>query len=353
MSGEKTEQPTDHRLRKAREDGQVAKSKDFTQTLLLGALFGYTLVDSENIMKRMVEIMMAPSAVYGMSFRGAVSILVSQALEITLWLVMPYVVIVIVVGIFAETIQTGLLLAFKMLIPKGDKLNPVTNLKQMFSTRNLVEFMKSNLKVIFLSALVWVVIRDSLDALIKIPPAGVAGVGLAVVEMMIQMVATTFIAYGVIAVFDFAYQRYSHIKGLMMSMDEIKQEYKQMEGDPHVKGHRKQLAQEIAMGEMVEKTRKASVVVTNPTHYAVALYYDEEETPLPIVLSKGQDLVAQQIVRVAKEEGIPVMQNVPLARALMSTAEIDQYIPSELIEPVAEVLRALRRMADERAEGEY
>jgi type III secretion protein U len=170
---------------------------------------------------------------------------------------------------------------------------------------------------------------------------------------MIQMVATTFIAYGVIAVFDFAYQRYSHIKGLMMSMDEIKQEYKQMEGDPHVKGHRRQLAQEIAMGEMVEKTRKASVVVTNPTHYAVALYYDEEETPLPIVLSKGQDLVAQQIVRVAKEEGIPVMQNVPLTRALMSTAEIDQYIPSELIEPVAEVLRALQRMADERAEGEH
>ncbi len=107
MSGEKTEQPTDHRLRKAREDGQVAKSKDFTQTLLLGALFGYTLIDSENIMKRMVEIMVAPSDVYGMSFRGAVSILVSRSLEITLWLVMPYVLIVLMVAACRDACRPG------------------------------------------------------------------------------------------------------------------------------------------------------------------------------------------------------------------------------------------------------
>lgn len=352
MSGEKTEPPTEHKLRKAREDGQVAKSKDFTQTLLLGALFGYTLVDSENVVRHLVDIMMAPSTVYGMPFRGAVSIAVSQALESTLWLIAPYILIVIVVSIFAETMQSGLLFAFKVLMPKADKLNPVNNVKQMFSMKNIVEFVKSNLKVAFLTALVWTVIRDALDSLIKIPAGGMAAVGLAVVSTMTTMIANTFVAYGAIALFDMVYQRYSHIKGLKMSMEEIKQEYKQMEGDPHVKGHRKQLAQEIAMGEMVENTRKASVVVTNPTHFAVALYYKEGETPLPIVLSKGQDLIAQQIVRVAVEEGIPVMQNVPLARALMSTASLNQYIPSDLIEPVAEVLQALQRIAEERELGE-
>lgn len=352
MSSEKTEQPTDHKLRKAREDGQVAKSKDFTQTLLLAALLGYTLVASDSLVKRFVEIMGAPAMVYGMSFRGAASIMLSQAWDATLWLVMPYVLIVLVVGIFAEVVQTGVLFAFKALIPKGDKLNPVTNLKQMFSMKNMVEFVKSLAKVIFLSILVAKVLRDSLDPLIKIPAAGMGAVGLAVVDMMTTLVIYTFLTYTAIALFDFAYQRYSYIKGLMMSMEEIKQEYKQMEGDPHVKSHRRQLAQEIAMGEMVENTRKASVVVTNPTHIAVAIYYEEGETPLPIVLGKGEGLVAEQIKRVAEEEGIPVMQNVPLARAMMRSAEVNQYIPSEFIEPVAEVLKALKRLAEDQQQGE-
>ncbi len=134
----------------------------------------------------------------------------------------------------------------------------------------------------------------------------------------------------------------------MMSMEEIKQEYKQMEGDPHMKGHRKEMAREIAMGEMVENTRKANVVVTNPTHVAVALFYEEGETPLPIVLSKGEGSIAEAIRRVAEEEGIPIMQNIPLARALLGKAQLGQYIPSEFIEPVAELLLALRRMAEQR-----
>ena len=352
MSSEKTEQPTDHKLRKAREEGQVAKSKDFTQTLLMGALLGYTLLAADSIIKHLVEIMAAPAAVYGMSFRGAASILVSQAWEATLWLVLPYVLIVVIVGIFAEVVQTGVLFAFKALIPKGDKLNPATNLKQMFSMKNLVEFVKSIVKVVFLTLLVAIVLRDSLDPLVKIPAAGLGAVGLAVADMMTTLVIYTFLAYSAIALFDFAYQRYSHIKGLMMSMEEIKQEYKQMEGDPHVKGHRRQLAQEIAMGEQVENTRKASVVVTNPTHLAVAIYYEQDETPLPIVVAKGEGLIAERMKAVAEEEGIPVMQDVPLARALMRSAQVNQYIPSELIEPVAEVLRALKRLADEQQRGE-
>ena len=352
MSGEKTERPTDHRLRQAREEGQVCKSKDLTQTVLLSALFGYTFAASDEIVKTFADIMLAPSKVYGMSFRGAVSIMVSQTVDSLLRFLLPYLLIVVVIGILAETMQTGILFAPKALEPKVDKLNPIANLQQMFSGKNIVEFLKSNLKVLFLSALVAKVIRDALDPMLKIPAAGIHGVGVAMADMMVTLTIYTFVAYGVIALFDFAYQRHSYIKGLMMSMEEIKQEYKQMEGDPHVKSHRRHLAQEIAMGETVERTRKASAVVTNPTHLAVAIYYEEGQTPLPIVLSKGQDLVAHQMVHVAREEGIPVMQNIPLARALMSTAEIDQYIPAELIEPVAEVLRAIRRMAEQRPKGE-
>lgn len=353
MSSEKTEQPTEHKLRKAREDGQVAKSKDFTQALLMGSLFGYMLTDAEGLIRGFVEMMVFPAQLYGMEFRDAIRILFDQVLIAAVKILLPFILLVIVIAIFGEMIQTGVLLAFKVLIPKGDKLNPVSNLKQMFSMKNIVEFFKSILKVCFLSVLITMVIRDSLYPLLLIPANGLNAAGVAVANMLKTLVIYTFIGFFTMALGDLIWQRYQHRKQLMMSMDEIKQEYKQLEGDPHVKSHRKGLAKEIAMGEMVLKTRKASVVVTNPTHLAIALYYEENITPLPIVLAKGADAIAFQIANVAREYGIPIMQNIKLARALMETAKIDQYIPSELIEPVAEILIALRRLTQGPLEDEY
>jgi type III secretion protein U len=260
-------------------------------------------------------------------------------------------VIILVVSVFAETIQTGLLISFKVLIPKGERLNPISNLKQMFSMKNIVEFIKSNIKVVLLTALIYFVIRNALADLVNIPPAGLVAAGIAFAAMLRKLIVFTFFAFGAIALLDLVYQRYEYRKSLRMSIEEIKQEYKQLEGNPEIKGHRKQLAKEIAMSESVNKTRKATVVVSNPTHIAVSLYFIEEETPLPIVLNKGRGAIAHEIMRIAREAGVPVMQNIPLARSLMSTATVDQYIPSELVEPVAEVLLALRRLAREREEG--
>lgn len=347
MSSEKTEQPTEHKLRKAREEGQVAKSKDFTQALLMGSLLGYMLSNSQSIIHNLVEIIIFPAQLYGMNFRDALRILFDQVLITAVRIILPFILIVIGIAIFGEVMQTGLLLAFKTLIPKGDRLNPASNLKQMFAMKNFIEFFKSILKVCFLTVLIAMVIRDSLQTLVLIPAAGMGAAGLAVADMLKTLVIYSFIAFGAIALADLVYQRYQFRKQQMMSMDEIKQEYKQLEGDPHVKSHRKSMAKEIAMGEMVLKTRKASVVVTNPTHFAVALYYQESQTPLPIVLAKGEDAVAHQMIHVANSYGIPVMQNILLARALFTNAKIDQYIPSDLIEPVAEVLIALRRLSNE------
>jgi type III secretion protein U len=351
MSSEKTEQPTEHKLRKAREEGQVAKSKDFTQALLVGALFGYMLGNADGIVRSFAEIMRFPAQLYGMEFRDALRIEVDQLLLSAVILLAPFVLFGIVIAIFGEMIQTGVLLAFKALIPKGDRLNPVGNLKQMFSMKNMVEFIKSILKVCFLSVLIWMVLKDSLQTLLLLPASGLAASGVALAAMLKTLIIYSFIAFFAIALGDLVFQRYNHRKQLMMSMDEIKQEYKQLEGDPHVKSHRKGLAKEIAMGEMVLKTRKSSVVVTNPTHLAIALYYEPSVTPLPVVLAKGQDGLAFQMVDMAKQYGIPVMQNINLARALMSFAKIDQYIPSDLIEPVAEILVALRRLADNGSPG--
>ncbi len=351
MSSEKTEQPTEHKIRQAREEGQVAKSKDFTQALLVGALFGYMLGNAGSFIRDLIDIMQFPAQLYGLEFRDAVRIEIDQMLLMIVKVLGPFIILVILVGVFGEVMQTGVLLAFKALIPKGERLDPASNMKQMFSMKNFVEFIKSILKVVFLSILIALVIRDSLPALVLIPSKGLASAGVAVADMLRTLVIYSFIAFGAIALADLVFQRYQHRKQLMMSMDEIKQEYKQLEGDPHMKSHRKGMQKEIAMGEVVLKTRKSSVVVTNPTHLAVALYYEEQVTPLPVVLAKGKDQVAWQMVRIARECGIPVMQNIHLARELTASAKVDQYIPSSLIEPIAELLIALRKVAGESPRG--
>ncbi|MDO8301088.1 type III secretion system export apparatus subunit SctU [Lacisediminimonas sp.] len=348
MSSEKTEQPTEHKIRKAREDGQVAKSRDFTQVLLFGALFGYTVANGSEIANNFAVLwIQAGQLAETMPFGTALSLMLTQSMKVVFIQLIPYVLLVIVIGVFGEMIQTGVLFAFKALKPKGDKLNPVTNIKQMFSAKSLVEFIKSNLKVIFLTVLITIVIHDAIGDLLKIPLVGVRGAGLALVEMMEKLIIYTFIGFGAIGLADLIYQRRRHIKDLMMSMEEIKQEYKQLEGDPHMKGHRKEFAREIVMGddEPPAKTRNATALITNPTHLAVAIRYDEESMPLPIVIAKGGDGTAKRMIAVARACNIPVLQNVPLARALTAKAALDQYIPSELVEPVAEVLLAVRRLA--------
>lgn len=343
---EKTEQPTDQKLRKAREDGNVAKSKDFTETVLIGGLFAYMLVAGGSLFRTMAEMILMPGQLHGMPFRDALALLVPSVLYKAAEVLLPFLGIVLALGIGAEALQTGMNVSFKALVPKGDKLDPVKNLQQMFSMKNLVEFLKSAFKLVVLSVVVFLIVRDSIDPLSKIPLAGLGAAGLALADMMYVLTVYTFLAFAFIALLDLAWQRYQYTKSLMMSMEEIKQEYKQMEGDPHVKGHRREFAKELVFGDEPEKTRDATVVVTNPTHLAVALYYVEGETPLPLVIAKGEGSTAEAMKRVAEEEGIPVLRDVPLARALMSQAQVNQYIPSELIEPVAQLLVALRRMTD-------
>jgi type III secretion protein U len=344
---EKTEYPTSKKLRKAREDGQVAHSKDFTQTVLILALFGYMLSSAERIFKGFAEIMLLPVGVMGMKFEDAVNIVMTTLVRDAVWILLPFLGIVIGVGLFIEMLQTGMLFAFKAMLPSAKKLNVLNNVKNVVSIKNLVEFLKSNLKIAFLSALIYFLLRDALPTLMTLPVAGISGVGVAVGMLLKAMIVNVAVAYVVIALADFAWQRHQHVKGLMMSKEEIKQEFKEAEGDPHIKHKRKHLHQEMLQQGAVQSTRKASVVITNPTHLAIAIQYDKDKTPLPVVVAKGEGNLAERMVRAAREEGIPVLQNIPLAHALMDTAALDQYIPSELIEPVAAVLRLVQDMQRE------
>ncbi|THF57261.1 type III secretion system export apparatus subunit SctU [Pseudothauera rhizosphaerae] len=352
MSGEKTEQPTHKKLMDARKKGQVAYSKDFTQTILILAMFGYMIGGAQGIVESIGRLMLLPMDFIHQPFQASLDAVLLPLMKDGITVLLPFVLIVLGIGIFADALQVGIMFAFEAVKPSAKKLNALANAKNMVSKKNMVEFLKNCIKVGFLTALLFIVLRDEIPRLLTLPLAGIVGVGTAIGSLLYVVIVNVAMVYVVLALADFVWQRFNHKKQLMMSKDEVKREYKEAEGDPHIKGARKQLHQEMMMSGMVEKTRKASVVVTNPTHVAIALYYDEDKTPLPVVLAKGTDLVAKRIVAVAREEGIPVMENVPLARALLEQAQLDQYIPSDLLEPVAEVLRLVGQLAEGKLPGE-
>ncbi|NBQ90263.1 MAG: EscU/YscU/HrcU family type III secretion system export apparatus switch protein [Betaproteobacteria bacterium] len=347
---EKTEQPSEKKIRDARKRGEVAKSKDFTQTALVVALFGYFIAAGRAIVEDLSALMLLPMNYIGVEFHSAVALVAEEFLLQCARLLAPILLIVIAVGLFCEAIQTGLNISFEALKPSGKKLNPVSNAKNIFSQKSLVEFLKSAAKIAVIGAVLYNLVLDSLPLLMGLIHRDVSDLGLIMAEVLKTMIIYTGLAYGVIALADLAWQRHSYTKGLMMSKDEVKQEYKGMEGDPLIKSQRKQLHMEMMQNDAVTSARSASVVITNPTHLAIALRYDEDTTPLPILLAKGEGALATQMIEAAREAGVPVMQDVPLARALFEQGQADQYIPSDLIEPVAAVLRLLRGL-DSNASG--
>lgn len=351
MSGEKTELPTPKKLRDAREEGQVAHSKDLTQAGLVVALFGYLIAQGPLWLRTLGEMMLMPLGVLGLPFEQAVNALTDRLLSESIHLVLPVLGIVLGLGLALELGQTGMLLAFKGLAQFGKRLNVVANIKNLFSARNLVEFLKSCLKVVLLSAIVFWVIQAALPGLMTLPQAGILGVGAALGAMLQSLLLQFALVFGVIAGADFFWQRYQHRKQLMMSKHEVQQEYKQSEGDPHIKGERKQLRLEMLSEGAVSRAREATVLVTNPVHVAIALAYIKDQMPLPRVTGMGREAVARRMVIAAREAGVPVVEHVPLAWSLLETAQTDAYIPEELVEPVAEVLRWVQIARDHPEDG--
>lgn len=345
MSSEKTEEPSDKKLSDARRRGEVAHSKDFTQTVLILALFAYLLAGAASTARDMASWLTTPMLLLDKPFESALSALVVPLVEAASFVLLPFLGIVLGIGVFAETLQVGVLLSFEAIKPSAKKLNVASNAKNMVSKKNLMEFVKNCIKVAALSAVAYEVIRSRFGYLMTLSDAGLVAVGEAVVTLVKVLIINISMPYLVLALADLVWQRRAYRKGLMMSKDERKREYRESEGDPHIKGARREFHKELLESNMAENTRKASVVITNPTHIAVALFYDDAATPLPVVLAKGTRAVARRIVEIAKEEGIPVMQNVPLARALNQYAAIEQYVPTDLLEPIAEILRAVKEIA--------
>lgn len=345
---EKTEQPTQKKLRDARKKGQVAKSKEVVSAATLVLVFGLMMALMSIMLDELREMILKPPEVFALEFEQAANAVLDEVLRISLLILAPFIAGVALMAIVANAGQIGLLFAAESIKPKLDNLNPAKGIKKIFGKKNLVEFLKSTVKIVFLSVLLFLVIRGSLADLVKIPSCGITCVPPVLGKLLVQVIQYTIAAYVIVAAADFAFEKYQFTEEQKMTKDEVKREFKESEGDPHVKGHRKQFAQELIQSDSDDRVRKSSAVVTNPIHYAVAIDYRQGETPLPIVRAKGQNITAQRMVQVAQQAGVPVLQNVPVARGLFDGGEIDQYIPSDMIEAVAEVLRFVQELEDER-----
>ena len=336
--GEKTELPSPKKVRDARAKGQVARSQEVVTTVSLMSVIAYIWATWSITVKRLVGMF---DVVASLS-TGDIRLGMFTALEIigkeTMAIIFPVVGVAILAAIFSNYFQVGSIFALENIMPSLDKISPASGFKKIFSMKQLVETLKSIIKIVFLSILLYIVLKKAIGEYVNSLYCGLPCISNVTASVLFDILVYSAVAFVIVAVADFAYQKHSYTKGLMMSKDEVKREYKESEGDPHIKGHRKQLAHEILMGDGGHAAAKSSAVVVNPTHVAVCIRYVEGETPLPIIVAKGLNKNAHYLRAEAERAGVPVFRNVRLARALYADAELDDYVPDDLFDAVAEVL---------------
>ena len=352
-SGEKTEMPTPKKLRDAREKGQVCTSKDIVSTALLVVLFAVLAWMGSALMVESQQLVATVGSRLADPAGGAVTACGALTLILIFKYSFIFVVVAAVVGIVANIAQIGFLFTFEPLKPNFSKLNPAEGAKKIFSKKNFFEFLKNCVKVCFLSWLLYKIIWASIPELLQMCYGTVDDILPSLRVMLKRLAVYTAAGYIIIAVVDRIFQGKNFTKEMMMTKDEVKREYKEMEGSQEVKQAQRQFRDEIMNGpDPVKATKEANVIVTNPTHLAIGIRYDASEWPLPRIVVAGADGVARIIRETAMAEGIPLVENVPLARSLYAEGKVGDFIPESLLEPVAEVLQWVKRLADARREAE-
>jgi len=344
--GEKTEQPTAKKLDDARKEGQVAKSKEITNAVtligafllikfslgFLGNQFLGTFSDSYNRFEDLIRLT-------GGEIRTADFMILLRHTLLTMVICMaPFLAVGYILSFLSDFVQVKWKVTTKPLMPKLNKLSPISGFKRIFSTRSLMELLKSFLKIGLVGYVAYSTLKNQYQIiylLFQMPLwQGIA----ASADIAINLGLKIGFIYLIIAALDFAYQKYKFRTDQMMTKQEVKDEYKNAEGDPQIKGKQRQRMQEASRRRMMQDVPKADVVITNPTHYAVAIKYDADTAPAPIVLAKGEDHLAAKIKEIAKDNKVEIVENKPLARMLYANVEIGEQVPPELYQAVAEII---------------
>jgi type III secretion protein U len=336
---DRTEAPTRRRLREARRDGEVAKSKELTSTV---GLLAWVVLLAAAVPLAYGELAALFAAALGSVARpslDAVARVGEASVRALVAVALPALAAAGIAGLATELAQVGGLFAPKRVRPDARRLDPVAGLKRMFAQENAVELGKAVVKTAAVLGIVIAVAGTQLGTALRLPAATPAAVGAVAQHVALLATGSVVAAFLGLAILDGLYQRHAFRRRLRMNRREVRREAREDEGDPHLKTRRRQLHQDWATRNVVAAVQSASVVVTNPTHVAVALRYDPIETGVPIVTAKGEDHVAQLIRAAAEQAGVPVLQHVELARGLNARVEVDDFVPVEFFEAVAEVLR--------------
>lgn len=337
---DKTEKPTAKKIRDARKKGNVAKSKEVVNVVtFLGIIFVFSIL-SDFIIRQLEELI---SMFLTMDISNSLNEDMIQPIMLKTMLTLfmsflPIGFIVMVLGVIGNIMQTGFLFSPEALKPKLDKLNPVTGFKNMFSMKALGTLFKSLAIIIFLGIIGFIFIKNNYYSIINIGNIYTPYLIPAIRELIVNLFKIIMVGLVVVGVADYGYQLYTYNKNIKMTKQEVKEEFKQMEGDQLVKAKIKQKQRQIASQRMMEAVPTATVILTNPTHLSIALRYEKGVDSAPVVVAKGADLVAMKIREIAKEHDIPIIENKPLARLMFKEVEINQEIPVDMYQMVAEVL---------------
>lgn len=338
FAGEKTEEPTAKKRADALKKGQVGRSQEINAAfVMLAGFFVLRMLGGDAV----EEVMNYAVYIFGnLNFDVNEESMMQLFISIVILLAktsIPLMLFIMVIGLAMNVLQVGFHFSTEKLSFNPGALNPINGFGRIFSKRSLVELAKSLIKIAIIGSLVYVNLSDELWQMPKLIFvdlfAGLDRVSDVVFTLVFKIIGL----FMVMAVLDLMYQKWQTTQDLKMSKDEVKEEFKQQEGDPQIKGKRRQLQRQMAMSRMMKEVPKADVIITNPTHFAVALKYEAGMTA-PVVLAKGQDAVAQKIKELARENRVPIVENKPLARALYAAVDVGGSIPQELFKAVAEVL---------------
>ncbi|WP_372652482.1 flagellar biosynthesis protein FlhB [Halobacteriovorax sp.] len=337
---EKTEDPSAHRIEEFRKRGEVASSKELTSVLVLAAslmTLGLSMVYMYEVLSEFVQWLYTLDTASAYTEKS-MNTIVHKLITVSLKSVAPMFLVTLAIGVSANVAQVGLLFSPEVLEWKPERINPLQGVKKLFSMKSLVEAVKGVFKFIFILGIVYYFLKDEMHTFGGFFHLDFFQSFLYGKTFLIKLGFAIVLGLVVIAIGDFAYQKFSYKKKLMMTKEEAKQEHKQQDGNPEIKQRIRAVQREMSQRRVMSEVPKADVIVTNPTHISIALKYDPETMVSPEVIAKGADVLALKIREIAKGHDIPIVENVPLARGLYKTVKEGQGVPRNLYKAVAEVL---------------
>lgn len=341
-NGDKTEKATLRKRSKAREEGQVLQSREMNSAIVLLCSFVTLRIFGEHMYEEIFKCFKAALSLYptkdGLFTIDGMIDVYSETLITFLWIVAPLLLVALIAGVVSGYAQVGFLFTTKTLGVKLSRINPLKGIKRVFSLRALTELIKSIIKIVIVGYIGYVYIKGEAVNVLSLMDVDVVSIASFLCITITNAAIRMCIAMLVIGVVDYGYQWWEYEKSLRMSKQEIKEENKEVEGNPEIKSRIRQKQRQISTRRMLQDIPKADVVITNPTHFAIAVKYDPEKSDAPVVVAKGQDYIALRIKEIAKENRVEIVENKPLARTLYEAVEIGGKVPPELYQAVAEVL---------------